>query len=40
MEACDKKEIFELVYDRNMLSDVVYFLEEGIQSAAKLSLSK
>jgi len=29
MEACDNKEIFELVYDRNMLSDVVCFLEEG-----------
>lgn len=37
MEACDDKEIFELVYDRNMLSDVVYFLEEGFNWSREYS---
>ena len=29
MEASNSKEVFELIYDRSMLTDVVYFLEEG-----------
>ncbi|NNE64205.1 MAG: hypothetical protein HKN34_08980 [Gammaproteobacteria bacterium] len=29
MQALDDKDIFELVYDRNILPDVVYFLQEG-----------
>ena len=37
MEAGDNKEVFELVYDRNILSDVVYFLEEGFDWSQEYS---